>query len=294
MARLEGTIKPDFTYEDFKDANGRLDWEAHQAAEEKWLREKKAEITASSKSDIVGGEVRFGVADGYALYIVTKARPFTLVHVGISDAYQALGATIRGYTAADARREIEYNRKYEAKANKEKDEVEAFLEAHAGQTVHLQSGLGKGFYRCVVLRTAEGELVIEKRALVGEWSTYDTKHDSYAVEEVRERKQASPRSADRFWEANEDLQKKYPGIRAKKNLSLPAKKVDFEVSFSSKAEFSITVKAEDADAAKAHVDALLQNLLSGHLSDGKGVGNGGKTVILVSDSDAMLDAKRVQ
>lgn len=62
--------------------------------------------TDPEAKDLTGSIVRFPVADGYAVYVVTKHRPLTLSVVFIGDSYQALPATIRGTTEAEIRQQL--------------------------------------------------------------------------------------------------------------------------------------------------------------------------------------------
>lgn len=68
---------------------------------QKILEKMQAASNALPAGVIVGGMIRFGVADGYAHYLVTKDRPLTLAHVPFCDAYQAHSILIRGLRVAD-------------------------------------------------------------------------------------------------------------------------------------------------------------------------------------------------
>ena len=61
-----------------------------------------AASVALPEGEVVGVFLTFPVADGRACYLVTKARPLTLQHVPIVDAYQIPGAHVAGIT----RREV--------------------------------------------------------------------------------------------------------------------------------------------------------------------------------------------
>jgi hypothetical protein len=50
--------------------------------------------------DITNAILKFPVADGYAFYIVSKAKPLTLSLIPIGDSYQIMGAAIRGINKA--------------------------------------------------------------------------------------------------------------------------------------------------------------------------------------------------
>ena len=60
----------------------------------------------------LGKIIRFGVADGYAQYMV--ATPTTLIHLEEVDAYSVHPATIRGLRAADVVQMIEEQERFDA------------------------------------------------------------------------------------------------------------------------------------------------------------------------------------
>jgi hypothetical protein len=51
--------------------------------------------------DIAGLVVKFGVADGYAVYRVAKDKPLTLEHIPYGDAYYIDWRMLKGFTKAD-------------------------------------------------------------------------------------------------------------------------------------------------------------------------------------------------
>lgn len=51
--------------------------------------------------DVVGFVMRFPVADGYAFYVVTKAKPLTIEWVQIGDSWQVPEYTLRGLRLGD-------------------------------------------------------------------------------------------------------------------------------------------------------------------------------------------------
>lgn len=60
------------------------------------------------------GSVRFAiyktpVADGYAIYRVTKLRPFTVQHIKVGDAWHAPAPLIRGLTKNDVAATLEFD-----------------------------------------------------------------------------------------------------------------------------------------------------------------------------------------
>jgi len=99
MAQLTAnSLKPDFTFEDFKS-----DVDAWFQAEDKWLKELPQKVRKEGKGDAVGTIMRWGVADGSALYIVVKQKPLTLSHIEIGDAYRIPYMMIRGCRLSDVR-----------------------------------------------------------------------------------------------------------------------------------------------------------------------------------------------
>jgi len=56
-----------------------------------------------TKGGVVGKLLRFGVGDGYAVYLVMKAKPLTVMHIPYSDAYMASGILLRGLRLSDIR-----------------------------------------------------------------------------------------------------------------------------------------------------------------------------------------------
>lgn len=53
------------------------------------------------EGEVVGALLRWQRGDGYAFYVVTKARPLTVKLVPTGDAWQVEAALIRGLTRAD-------------------------------------------------------------------------------------------------------------------------------------------------------------------------------------------------
>jgi hypothetical protein len=103
MARYHGSLKPDFDLTDFRTADGNLDFEGWMKAEEDWIKQMAETYRKLSKGDLVGQEVRWQRADGYARYMVVKQRPLTLAHLSVGDAWWVEGALIRGLRVKDIR-----------------------------------------------------------------------------------------------------------------------------------------------------------------------------------------------
>jgi hypothetical protein len=97
-------------------------YEGHKLSDEDylgfWQREEAAIDTQVARSrenykatgDIVGLNYRSQVADGYAEYIVTKARPLTLMHISLGDGYSIPTPHLRGLNKADI---VEFNEREE-------------------------------------------------------------------------------------------------------------------------------------------------------------------------------------
>jgi hypothetical protein len=77
------------------------DWKAFFDRENKALKDLQTASTNLPEGEIVGGLVKWQVADGYAYYLVTKASPLTLQWVPFCDDYQVPAALIRGLRKAD-------------------------------------------------------------------------------------------------------------------------------------------------------------------------------------------------
>ena len=69
--------------------------------EDKVWKELDAEASALPEGEVVGALLTFPVADGKAVYRVTKAKPLTLQHVPLGDGWTIPPAHIRGITRAD-------------------------------------------------------------------------------------------------------------------------------------------------------------------------------------------------
>lgn len=95
---------PDFS--SFSDASGRYDFEAHNKAEQAWVKTVQDEARARNKGDIVGEIVRFPMADGYAQYVVWSTNPAALIHLPVGDAWDIPEAHARGLRTSDLRQQV--------------------------------------------------------------------------------------------------------------------------------------------------------------------------------------------
>ena len=60
-------------------------------------------LRMASPGELVGEEIRWPRADGYARYLVAKERPLELVHLAVGDAWQVEDALIRGLRLKEVR-----------------------------------------------------------------------------------------------------------------------------------------------------------------------------------------------
>ena len=216
MAQYKGSFKPKFDFDDFRDADGNYDFVAHEAAEEKWLEELKAQLRAKDSGDLVGEEINWPRADGYARYVIVKQSPLTLGHLELGDAWHADAATIRGFRLKDAKTEVAMRRRWRAEEEARQKATEKFYEKNLGKMVHYHDGFGQ-FIRCEVVRASEdvdgfhnikaGELCLKETALVGKWRSYDLVSDSIHMEGCREGRLMRPNLSN-VYEFSKDLQKR--------------------------------------------------------------------------------------
>lgn len=83
------------------------DW---RQQEERQIEEWAIKFQDANAGDIVGETIRFHVADGYAVYMVQKQKPLTLVHVNQGDGYQIPAAHIRGLNLTEVRKMVDGER----------------------------------------------------------------------------------------------------------------------------------------------------------------------------------------
>ena len=111
MAQLKKTsLKPEFDWDAFKDAEGRMDWQAHYRATDEWVEKIQREAREKKEGDVVGTIMRYPRADGYAQYLVVSQKPLMLQHLEIMDAWHADYTSIRGTRIDDVRAQVERNK----------------------------------------------------------------------------------------------------------------------------------------------------------------------------------------
>lgn len=108
MAKVISTAWIETDYEKPRD-----EWLANENSEIEKIA-KRAKRLSKSKDPIIGKEIKFPIADGYARYIVADVKPLLLIHLGIGDAYRIPVAHARGLNLADVRNHIEADKKLSA------------------------------------------------------------------------------------------------------------------------------------------------------------------------------------
>jgi len=94
MATVIGTIK-------FPAWDDYPDWKEYFEKSDEILDELQEVSNNLPEGEIVGKLIHFPVADGSAMYLVTKEKPLQLKHVPYSDAWHADHILIRGLRKAD-------------------------------------------------------------------------------------------------------------------------------------------------------------------------------------------------
>ena len=85
------------------------DWEAVTKTREEGRKNLSEQYKqeCESQCEYVGEIIRFGVADGYAEYMVKRASPLELVHFTDQDGYKAHPALTRGLTLNDVKYQVD-------------------------------------------------------------------------------------------------------------------------------------------------------------------------------------------
>ena len=146
-------------------------------------------------SNVTGALLSFSVADGYAHYVVTKARPLTVAYVDSGDGYQTHRATIRGLRKRDVEGQLERSRMHSRSAKEGED---FYSSLKVSEIVHYDNGFNS-FVRCKVVRE-NNENVLLPIGLVGNWEPYDLPKRArdgsinwgYQVRNIREAKTFAP------------------------------------------------------------------------------------------------------
>jgi len=77
---IEGIEVPKINFSDFKE---------YQKACDDYIEALKTECKKNAKHKNAGEIIKFGVADGYALYMVYSMKPLELIHIATMDAWQS-------------------------------------------------------------------------------------------------------------------------------------------------------------------------------------------------------------
>jgi len=77
---IEGLEPPELDFTDYK---------KYEQESEKYVDKLRKACQANSTDKIAGQTIRFGVADGYAMYMVYGVKPLELIHVNAGDGYHA-------------------------------------------------------------------------------------------------------------------------------------------------------------------------------------------------------------
>jgi hypothetical protein len=88
----------------FKDIDASL--KAHDAIEEALMKESDK----ATLENPVGFIMMFPVADGKAVYRVSSAKPLTLQHVAVGDAWMIPTAHLRGLTMRDVAQQMSWSK----------------------------------------------------------------------------------------------------------------------------------------------------------------------------------------
>lgn len=173
MAKLAGK------YPGFNDKREGSSWEEHHEEQGRLLKAIEANSAkVNPESDnLESAVIKFQVADGYAVYVVSKNNPLTLQHVPYGDGYQANEATIRGVNKNTVRTQLKRDRMFEAIEDTNKI---FYNSLKLGQIVHYNSSFGS-YYRCEVVwgkpkggfTTNTDQKCLKPVALVGDWREYD-------------------------------------------------------------------------------------------------------------------------
>lgn len=108
---------------EFRSGKYGYNLEAILAAEDKWLNEliEWCRTHSDSKSELIGEEIRFPMADGYARYLVWRTKPLSLIHIPLGDAWNLPDYQLRGLRVSDVREIVRRQRGLSELFSKDKD-----------------------------------------------------------------------------------------------------------------------------------------------------------------------------
>lgn len=112
MAKLTGKV-------DFPKVDYSGDWQTGSKAQQAALEELEKRSDALPEGEVVGAVIQFQVADGYAVYLVTKAKgnAIELKHIDYGDGYTIPPAHIRGLTRADVLQQLKIRKLFTRRAS---------------------------------------------------------------------------------------------------------------------------------------------------------------------------------
>jgi hypothetical protein len=84
----------------------KKDWMAEKARVEKLMDDLYAKMPILRNKSMVGAILKFGVADGYAVYIVTNDEPLEVQHIPIGDAWHIDRCHMNGIDMEEVRRQV--------------------------------------------------------------------------------------------------------------------------------------------------------------------------------------------
>lgn len=85
-------------------------WEEHRTRTSKLIDALYERSNALADNAVVGGIITFPVADGSAVYMVSKEKPLELIHIPFGDAWEASNITIRGLRVDDVKAMLNRNK----------------------------------------------------------------------------------------------------------------------------------------------------------------------------------------
>lgn len=99
--------------------------ESDYLAELAKLAKEQAVARGEKLHKLIGEIVTTPIADGQAVYMVWSAKPFSLIHVPIGDAWAAPAAWERGLTITDAKKQVEWRENWAKMVSEKKKGVAA-------------------------------------------------------------------------------------------------------------------------------------------------------------------------
>ena len=106
-AKIYSPPFPPPEWEDYKDADGRFDFDRSREVDDAYRQKIADWCRANGGSQQWAGSLYYvPVADGAAEYMVWKLRPLALIHLPLGDAWNADPIYLKGLTASDVRKVI--------------------------------------------------------------------------------------------------------------------------------------------------------------------------------------------